>query len=164
VKQIVIACVLAATASTSLKAADLEGPARFCGYSPVIDLLPGERITLLKGGIHGGTFRWDGAFGSLDVFGIGWARKPNARVAKRGLGSTPTRFAERQVKGRYEIVIWNRSHGAAYFTSAAPFTPEQILAIGRVHLIDEGQTAEGCKLTTRFFWETSDENLAPPSP
>jgi hypothetical protein len=29
------------------KASELVGPARFCGYAPIIDLLPGEKVTML---------------------------------------------------------------------------------------------------------------------
>lgn len=54
-------------------ASDLEGPGRFCGYSPIIDLVEGESITTLESGIHGGSFQWDGQFGTLSVRGIGWA-------------------------------------------------------------------------------------------
>src|ERR1700761_8939023 len=59
---------------------DLVGPGRFCGYAPIIDLLPGEKVTTLQGGIHGGSFRWEGAFGSFEVMGIGWASQPEGQM------------------------------------------------------------------------------------
>ena len=37
-------------------AGELQGPARFCGFSPIIDLKEGEAVTVLRGGIHSGTF------------------------------------------------------------------------------------------------------------
>ena len=68
-RQLLVGVLFSLALSTPSYCADLEGPGRFCGYAPIIDLLPGESITVLKSGIHGGSFRWDGAFGSLDVLG-----------------------------------------------------------------------------------------------
>lgn len=134
-------------------AADLKGPARFCGYSPIIDLREGERVETLQGGIHGGSFRWDGPFGSLEVFGVGWASRPKGRIVARQSGERPARFAERQVDGAYEIAIWNGENGAAYFRSDRPFTSKQIAAVKRVRLFNEGETPEGCDLSTVFVWD-----------
>ena len=131
----------------------LEGPARFCGYSPIIDLLSGERIVTLGGGIHGGTFRWAGNFGSLEVSGSGWSRKPKGQVAVRRNATGHIRFAQRRVDGEYVVAIWNGSHGTAQFSSDTPLTNAQLAAIDRVDLFDEGQEPEGCKLRTVFSWE-----------
>lgn len=136
----------------SARAGEIEGPGRFCGYSPIIDLRPGEKVTTLEGGIHGGRFRWDGPFGSLDVYGIGWASRPKGRMI-RAPGTRPARFARRRIEAGHEIAIWNGAHGAAYFRSAAPFTASQLRAIDRVDLFEEGQTPSGCKLRTMFSWE-----------
>lgn len=81
---LICSCMVATPAAASV----LEGPATFCGYSPIIDLLPGETVTTLQGGIHGGSFRWDGAFGSLIVHGVGWAGRPNADPWSRHLKGT----------------------------------------------------------------------------
>jgi len=131
----------------------LDGPARFCGYSPVIDLLPGERVETLDSGIHGGTFRWTGDFGSLEANGIGWASKPKGRVALGQNGKGRVRFAQRRAEGQYVVAIWNGAHGAAYFSSADPITKPQLAAIDRVDLFEEGQQPEGCSLRTIFSWE-----------
>lgn len=88
--------------SAPAKAGELVGPGRFCGYSPIIDLLPGEKVTTLEGGIHGGSFRWEGAFGSLEVHGIGWASRPKGRMIKAATGTRPARFAQRRQQGRCE--------------------------------------------------------------
>ena len=151
-KKLFGAIAFALLASTA-QAAELEGPARFCGYSPIIDLLAGERITTLEGGIHGGSFRWDGPFGSLEVHGIGWASRPPGRIAVRERGDRPARFAQRRVDGEYVVAIWNGANGAAYFRSASPITRSQMRAIGRVTLFEEGQTPTGCDLRTAFSWE-----------
>lgn len=145
--------VAAALLSTPALANELEGPARFCGYSPVIDLLPGEKITTLDGGIHGGRFRWEGPFGSLDVLGVGWASRPPGRVVQAQTTTEPARFAPRRKDGRYVIAIWNGAQGAAYFSSDSRFTRDQMRAIGRVVLFQEGQSPTGCDLRTTFFWE-----------
>lgn len=139
--------------SVAAQASDIEGPARFCGYSPIIDLLPGEKITTLGGGIHGGTFRWEGAFGVLEVHGIGWASRPKGRIIKAMSASHPARFAQRRENGNYQVAIWNGSHGAAYFISPRPFSAPQLIAIDRVELFEEGQTPSNCKLRTIFSWE-----------
>lgn len=145
--------LLLAAMATSASAGELRGPARFCGYSPIIDLLTGEKITTLEGGIHGGSFRWDGAFGSLEVDGVGWASRPKGRIVSDLSPSKPARFAQRRTNGRYEIAIWNGKHGAAYFISATRFNELQIEAIDRVKLFEEGQTPENCRLRTVFSWE-----------
>lgn len=140
-------------ASGAATAGELEGPARFCGYSPIIDLLSGENVKTLSGGIHGGTFRWTGDFGSLEVNGIGWASKPKGRVALKRNAKGYTRFAERRDNGKYVVALWNGAHGAAYFSSAKPITDPQLAAIDRVVLFEEGQEPQGCKLRTIFSWE-----------
>jgi hypothetical protein len=141
-----VTCIPPASAS------ELEGPARFCGYSPIIDLLPGEKVTTLEGGIHEGRFRWDGSFGSLDVVGIGWASEPKGQIT-RPLGDLPAMFAPRRVHGRYVVAIWNGASGAAYFSSQRRITPAQLDAIGRVKLYNEGERPSGCRLRTVFVWE-----------
>lgn len=135
------------------KASELVGPARFCGYAPIIDLLVGEKITTLEGGIHGGSFRWEGAFGSLEVQGIGWASPAKGRMLNPPTADKPARLAQRRVKEGYQVAIWNGAHGTAYFTSPRPFSISQIAAIERVHLFEEGQEPTGCKLRTIFVWE-----------
>lgn len=138
---------------TPAKASDIVGPGRFCGYSPIIDLADGEKVTTLEGGIHGGSFRWEGAFGTLDVHGIGWASRPKGRIVKARSSNSPARFAQKRVEGIYQIAIWNGMHGAAYFTSSRPFTQPQLDAIDRVELFEEGQSPSDCKLRTIFSWE-----------
>lgn len=140
-------------ATTPALANDLQGPARFCGYSPVIDLLSGEKVTTLEGAIHSGSFRWEGAFGVLNVRGIGWASRPKGRIVKALSAGSPARFAQRKTISGYQVAIWNGSHAAAYFTSAAPFTAQQLAAIGRVGLFEEGQSPSNCKLRTVFSWD-----------
>ncbi len=154
VKPALLAAVLTAITPSAAAAASLEGPARFCGFSPIIDLMPGETITTLQGGIHGGRFRWNGEFGSLEVHGIGWASRPRGRLATEQTSTKPARFVQRRANGRYEIAIWNGRHGAAYFFSESRFTELQIEAIDRVMLFEEGETPEGCNLRTVFSWET----------
>lgn len=140
-------------ATFSNPAHDLEGPARFCGYSPIIDLLPGEKVTTLEGGIHAGSFLWEGSFGLLKVRGVGWASRPLGRVVEAQTDARPARFAQRRVDGGYEVAIWNGANGAAYFSSSAPLTRQQISAIDRVALFEEGQTPSGCALRTAFSWD-----------
>ncbi len=152
-KKLFVAAAFALMLPTAAQAAELEGPARFCGYSPVIDLLAGERITTLQGGMHGGSFRWDGPFGSLEVHGTGWASRPPGRIVERGRGSRPARFDQRLVEGEYVVAIWNGANAAAYFRSATPLTRNQLRAIQRVTLFEEGQTPTGCDLWTTFAWE-----------
>lgn len=136
------------------EASDLEGPGRFCGYAPIVDLLVGESVTTLNGGIHGGSFRWDGRFGRLHVRGIGWASKPEGRVAILSNARGHTRFKQRREEDKYVVAIWNRRHGAAYFESDDPLTRDHIAAIDRVDLFDEhGPQPEGCRLRTMFSWE-----------
>jgi hypothetical protein len=136
----------------SASASELVGPARFCGYSPIIDLLPDERVITLQGGIHGGSFRWEGAFGSLEVDGVGWARRPPGRMARQATGRGHVRFEQRRSEGKYTVAIWNRAHAAAYFSSPRPLTRQQLAAIDRVDLFEEGQDPEGCDLRTIFVW------------
>ena len=138
---------------TPALAGELEGPARFCGYSPVIDLLAGEKVTTLEGGIHGGSFRWAGPFGSFEVQGSGWAAPARGRMLNQPSADRPAIFAPRRVKQGYRVVIWNGAHATAYFTSPAPFHPTQMAAIKRVRLFEEGQEPSGCKLRTIFVWE-----------
>ena len=145
-------CILAAPAAAS----ELEGPARFCGYSPIIDLQPGETITTLKGGIHGGSFRWDGAFGSLVVHGIGWASRPKGRLVVEPSEGKPGRFAQRKRDGKYTIAIWNGRQGAAYFESSNRFTDNQQAAVERVRLFQEGEEPSNCDFRTVFVWDIDE--------
>jgi hypothetical protein len=131
----------------------LSGPARFCGYSPIIDLEPSEQIETLEGGIHGGSFRWTGNFGSLDVAGIGWASKPPGRTAQQRTSKGLFRFQQLRRNGKYAVAIWNGRQGAAYFSSPRPLTKLQLAAIDRVDLYQEGEEPQGCKLRTIFSWE-----------
>lgn len=144
---------VAVLASAPAQASALHGPARFCGYSPIIDLLPGERVTTRGGGIHGGSFRWEGAFGALEVHGIGAASRPKGRIVKALSADRPARFAERRTERGHEIAIWNGAHAAAYVLSPRSFTQKQISAIERVTLFEEGENPSGCKLRTVFSWE-----------
>ena len=152
-RSLLIAPAVALLLSTQSEAADLMGPGRFCGYAPIIDLVPGESVTTLEGGIHGGSFLWDGAFGSLKVHGIGWASRPKGRMIGPASSAKPARSQQHQVDGGYEIAIWTGGHGAAYFSSVTPFTARQVEAISRVKLFEEGQTPSDCKLRTVFSWE-----------
>ena len=129
------------------------GPGRFCGYAPIIDLLPGERIATLKGGMHAGTFIWEGAFGRLEVTGIGWGSRPNGKFLPRPTSTGMARFEEHRAKDRYTVAIWNRRQGAAYFSSPRPLTRAQFAAIDRVNLFQEGEDPTGCKLRTIFSWD-----------
>ncbi|PTD18562.1 hypothetical protein CV103_14860 [Sphingomonas fennica] len=134
-------------------ASELAGPGRFCGYSPIIDLLPGEHVVTLDGGVHGGRFQWEGDFGKLEVFGIGWASRPKGRSVPKASSHGHVVFAERRIQGRYVIALWNRAHGAAYFSSPGPLTAAQRSAIGRVDLFEEGEEPAACDLRTTFAWE-----------
>ena len=145
---------------TSATASDLEGPARFCGYSPVIDLKSGEKITTLRGGIHGGSFLWDGDFGSLVVRGIGWASRPKGRLVVEPSEGRPGHFAQRKRDGNYIIAIWNGRQGVAYFESATRFTDQQRAAIERVRLFQEGEEPSDCDLRTVFAWPDRTVALA----
>lgn len=149
-RTLVVAAVLAVALPTLAEAGGIEGPGRFCGYSPIIDLLPGEKVTTLVGGIHAGSFRWEGPFGSLDVRGIGWASRPKGRIVEVQTTTKPARFAQRRMNKRYTISIWNGAHGAAHFSSEKPLTARQVEAIGRVQLFEEGQAPSDCKLHTSF--------------
>ena len=135
-------------AATSSAAADLEGPGRYCGYSAIIDLEAGETVTTQSGGMHGGTFVWSGSFGTLQVRNIGWAKRPEGMRVRRLTATGQTRFSARKRDGKYEIAIWNRRYGAAYFQSDERFTESQFAAIDRVHLYDEWGKPEGCRLRT----------------
>jgi hypothetical protein len=152
-KTLIVVAAAAMGFAAPCEAGELTGPGRFCGYSPVIDLLPGEKVTTLQSGIHAGSFRWDGAFGSLKVDGIGWASRPTGPIVEAQAEARPARFAERQADGRYVVAIWNGANAAAYFSSEAPLTPDQIEAIGRVTLFEEGETPSACNLRTLFVQE-----------
>jgi hypothetical protein len=142
------------TTGSIANAGDLQGPARFCGFSPIIDLKEGEAVTVLRGGIHSGTFLWSGSFGALEVRGIGWASKPRGRTRDKATSKGHAIFAERQIEGEYVVAIWNRANGAAYFSSKQRLTKEQLAAIDRVDLFDENDPEPlGCKLRTVFVWE-----------
>jgi hypothetical protein len=146
-------CALAAVIGAPALAGGLQGPARFCGYAPIIDLVEGESVTTLEGGMHGGIFRWDGPLGSMVVTGIGWASKPPGRVALERTAAGQVRLEQRRDEGKYVVAIWNRENGAAYFSSEKPLTKRQIAAIDRVGLFNEGDNPKGCKLRTIFVWE-----------
>jgi len=148
-----VGLALAAGWPSAASASELAGPGRFCGYSPIIDLVKGERVVTLQGGIHGGSFRWEGAFGTLEVHGIGWASKPDGLPEDRQTGRGHVRFAQRMNEGKYVVAIWNRRRGVAYFHSPEPFTRKQLAAIDRVDLIEEGDQPQGCNLRTIFVWE-----------
>ncbi|MES2291280.1 MAG: hypothetical protein V4530_16265 [Pseudomonadota bacterium] len=113
--------IAASLISTGAVAGELEGPGRFCGYSPIIDLVAGEKIVTLDGGIHGGSFRWEGPFGTLDVYGIGWAGRPKGRMLPGLTSKRHYRFQQRRDDGKYRVAIWNGKHGAAYFSSPEAF-------------------------------------------
>ncbi|WP_354289048.1 hypothetical protein [Sphingomonas sp. UYEF23] len=134
-------------------ATELEGPARFCGYAPIIDLLPGEKVTTLEGGIHSGSFRWEGPFGSFEVQGIGWASPAKGRMLTPPTADKPAIFAQQRVKNGYEVAIWNGAHATAYFVSQSRMRASQMAAIKRVRLFEEGQEPSACKLRTIFVWE-----------
>ena len=147
------AAALLASGEVAL-ASDLEGPGRFCGYSPIIDLFRGERITTLQGGIHGGMFEWTGNFGTFEVHGIGWASRPRGWMVTEPTRKGHALFEQRREGGRYVVAIWNHANGAAYFYSKRPFTDKQMAAIDRVDLFDENQDEpEGCNLRTVFAWD-----------
>jgi hypothetical protein len=59
---IAAAVTLYAFSGTPANASDIVEPGRFGGYSPIIGLLDGEKVTTLEGGIHGDSFRWEDAF------------------------------------------------------------------------------------------------------
>jgi hypothetical protein len=147
------AALLSCLWAGSAVASELRGPARFCGYSPIIDLLKGERVIVLKGGIHAGSFRWEGAFGTLKVAGVGWASRPPGRMLQRPTSKGHARFEQRRGDGVFSVAIWNLRQGAAYFSSTAPITPAQLAAIDRVDLFQEGEDPGNCELRTLFSWE-----------
>ena len=147
------AFIVAILASAGAKAGEIAGPGRFCGYASIIDLISGEKVTTLRGGIHGGSFRWDGKFGSLEVLGIGSASRPEGSVVRSGSGTEPQRFAQRRDGKQFSVAIWNGANGAAYFNSKKPLTKAQLAAIDRVILFEEGQTPSDCDLRTVFSWE-----------
>ena len=142
-----------ALSACSASASELVGPGRFCGYSPIIDLVAGERVVTVSGGIHSGSFRWEGGFGALDVNGVGWASPPPGRRADRPTGKGHVRFEQHRSDGAYRVAIWNGRHGAAYFDSPRPLTPKQLAAIDRVDLFEEGEEPRGCRLRTTVSWE-----------
>ncbi len=140
--------------SSPASAGELIGPGRFCGYSPIIDLIYGERIVTLEGGIHGGTFDWHGSFGTLNVLGLGWAGKPKGRMRANLTQMGHAMFQPRKEDGQFVVAIWNKANGAAYFRSPTQFTKAQLKAIERVDLFDEATPEpKGCKLRTVFSWE-----------
>ncbi len=120
---------------------------------PIIDLREGERIVTLQGGIHGGTFRWEGPWGVMTVDGVGWASRPPGRALPTRTPGDAIRFAERQDEDGRVVALWNGRQGAAYFRTKGRFTPARIAAIDRVRLFQEGEEPEGCKLRTVFSWE-----------
>lgn len=130
-----------------------QGPGLFCGYGPIIDLLPGETIKPLQGGIHGGSFKWSGQFGVLEVSGIQWASRPKGRPRTGMTLTGQIRFGEIVRDGTYEVAIWNGRQGAAYFRSKASLTKLQRQAIDRVRLFQEDEKPTGCKYRTVFSWD-----------
>ncbi|HEY0149780.1 MAG TPA: hypothetical protein VGB70_12365 [Allosphingosinicella sp.] len=139
--------------SGALHAGELSGPGRFCGYSPIIDLLPGERVITGKAGIHAGEFVWQGAFGKLEVKGIGWAGRPTGIGAAGRTAKGLEKSEPRRERGGYVVALWNGRNAAAYFFSPRRLTRAQLTAIDRVDLYQEGEEPEGCKLRTAFSWE-----------
>ncbi|MBI1685889.1 hypothetical protein [Caulobacter hibisci] len=149
-----VALLLTAQAmAAQAQAGELAGPGRFCGYSPIIDLLPGEKVTTLQGGAHAGTFRWEGPFGVLEVSGSGWGARPPGAIVRRLSKTEPARFAQRRDHGRHVVALWNGGYGAAHFSSDKRLTKAQIAAIDRVRLFQEGETPSGCDLRTVFSWD-----------
>lgn len=134
-----------------------EGPGRFCGYAAIIELRSGERIIPTQGGIHGGTFEWQGAFGKLEVVNIGWAAKPREEPMPARTGTGQTQFPEVLGKDGHSKKIWDRANGVAIFTSDAPLTAAQLEAIDRVGLFTEGERPENCKYGTVFSWDFGEE-------
>ena len=106
-----------------------------------------------KGGIHAGSFRWEGPFGTLAVTGIGWGSRPRGAVIAERTAAGQIRFAERMDGRDHVIAIWNGNAGTAYFRSAKPFSDAQRAAIDRVALFQEGEEPTGCNLRTTFSWE-----------
>ncbi len=147
----------ALVAAVPAEASTLEGPGRFCGFGPVVDLEAGERVTPIQNGVHSGTFRWEGRFGTLLVRGTGWASPLKAEtdgVTAKG----HLRLRERHDRDGYVVAIWNRRHAVAYATSDRPLTTEQRAAIDRIDLFDEGEEPTGCKLRTVFVVEEPAEH------
>jgi hypothetical protein len=130
-----------------------EGPGRFCGYGLIVDLLPGERIGPLNGGIHGGSFEWSGRFGALVVYGIQWGSPPRGREHNGKTSKGQIRLGEIVDHGMYEVGLWNGRAGVAYFRSKRPITKLQRQAIERVDLFQEGEEPTGCKFRTAFSWD-----------
>ncbi|HEX8126118.1 MAG TPA: hypothetical protein VF548_11095 [Allosphingosinicella sp.] len=153
IRPLLAATLLSSLWAGSVEASELRGPARFCGYSPIIDLLEGERVVVLKGGIHAGSFRWEGAFGSLKVAGIGWASRPAGKMLRRPTSRGHALFEQSFRDGGFSVAIWNRRQGAAYFSSSAPITRDQLAAIDRVDLFQEGEEPGDCRLRTIFSWD-----------
>ena len=155
VRALALIMVVMAMSGAPAAAGELRGPGRFCGYSPIIDLHEGERIVTLEGGIHGGTFRWEGPWGAMTVDGVGWASRPSGQALSKQTQGGVIRFAERREKGERVVAIWNGRQGAAYFRTQGRFTAEQLAAINRVRLFQEGEEPEGCQLRTLFSWGLS---------
>ena len=104
-----LAALLASFLAAQPDGADgLIGPARFCGYSPIIDLRVGERIVTFSGAMHSGGFRWHGAFGALDVEGIGWASRPRGAMQSRPTSRGHARFAN---EGKRADMWWQSGTG-----------------------------------------------------
>jgi hypothetical protein len=145
-----LACLGVPSAS---RASEFIGPGRFCGFAPIIDLFPGERIVTGASGVHSGEFLWQGPFGELEVRGIGWASSPRGIVAARRTAKGFTRFEQQRDRRRYVVALWNGRNAAAYFSSPRRLTPAQLAAVNRVELYQEGEEPQGCKLRTVFSWE-----------
>jgi hypothetical protein len=137
----------------ALQAGELTGPGRFCGYAPIIDLLPGERVVIGTGGIHAGKFVWQGGFGALEVSGIGWASRPPGTAADHRTAKGHTRFEQRRDQRGFTVALWNGRNAAAYFSSPRRLTRAQLAAVDRVDLFQEGEEPQGCELRTVFSWE-----------
>lgn len=130
-------------------ASELKGPGRFCGYSPIIDLVKGERIIALDGGIHSGRFRWEGAFGTLEVRGNGWASPPGGLTMK----PTAKGFAQFRATEPNTVGIWDGEHAVAYFSAPAGLTAAHLAAIDRVDLFGEGEDPGKCNFRMLFSWD-----------
>ncbi|WP_336925740.1 hypothetical protein [Altererythrobacter palmitatis] len=126
------------------------GPAKFCGYATVIALREGETITPQEGGIHSGRYVWDGEFGRLEVQEIGWAAAPVEAPMQERTAAGMIQFAERKDGFRFVQMIWNGEHGVASFISPRRFSRQQIDAVGRVTLFNEGQRPQDCEYNFLF--------------
>ncbi|MFM1977479.1 MAG: hypothetical protein RL145_2325 [Pseudomonadota bacterium] len=145
--------VFFAVLTTPARATEVTGPARFCGYSTIIDLEAGEKVRIVDAGIHAGRFLWLGSFGALEVRNIGWAKRPAGRIVRKSTQAKPARFQQTKSRDVYSVALWNGRQGVAYITSSTRFTTNQIEAIDRVKLYQEGEPPQNCTMRTVFIWE-----------